>query len=263
MATTNPFPGMNPYLEQRWGDVHASLIFLTSDLLQDTLPNDLRARMQERVFIEAAADIRRAVYPDVHVYERPGALPAAASGGVATVAEPLLIRLPDEQVTEGYIEIIDAATGGKVVTVIEFLSPANKVAGAGRQLYIQKQDEIRRSGTNLVEVDLIRAGESTSLTPSFAVPVGKRTPYHVSVYRGANPLMTEYYAAFLRDPLPKISIPLRATDRDVSMELQALLNDCYRRRRYDDIDYHQPLHPPLPAEEAAWADALLHDQGLK
>jgi hypothetical protein len=175
----------------------------------------------------------------------------------------LIIRLPDAQVTEGYIEIIDAATGGKVVTVIEFLSPANKVSGAGRQLYLQKQDEIRRSSTNLVEVDLIRAGEATSLTPPFAVPVGKRTPYHVSAYRASNPLVTEYYPCFFREPLPKISIPLRATDGDVSIDLQALLDDCYRRRRYDDIDYRQPLHPPLPAQEAAWADALLHDQGLK
>lgn len=75
--------------------------------------------------------------------------------------------------------------------------------------------------------------------------------------------MTEYDPAFLRERLPTISIPLRAQDRDVRLELQALLDSCFRKRRYDDIDYHQPLRPSLAAEDAAWAEALLHERGMK
>lgn len=70
MIATNPFPGMNPYLEHRWGDVHASLVTYARDLLQDNLPDSLRARMQERVFVESFGDAERGFYPDVHVYEQ-------------------------------------------------------------------------------------------------------------------------------------------------------------------------------------------------
>ena len=41
----SPFPGMNPYLEQYWGDIHQRLIIYSSDALQKQLPGDLRARV--------------------------------------------------------------------------------------------------------------------------------------------------------------------------------------------------------------------------
>ena len=64
----NPFPGMNPYLEQRWGDVHAALIAYARDMIQEVLPSELRARMQERVFIES--DVKeRAYYPQVPLHK--------------------------------------------------------------------------------------------------------------------------------------------------------------------------------------------------
>ena len=50
----SPFPGMDPYLERHWGDVHQALVTYIRDQLQPSLPDDLRARMQERVYIESA-----------------------------------------------------------------------------------------------------------------------------------------------------------------------------------------------------------------
>ena len=44
----SPFPGMDPYLERHWGDVHTRLITSASDPLQKFLPKDLRARVEER-----------------------------------------------------------------------------------------------------------------------------------------------------------------------------------------------------------------------
>ena len=40
----NPFPGMNPWLEAHWGDVHTSLTTYACDQLQPQLPAGLRAR---------------------------------------------------------------------------------------------------------------------------------------------------------------------------------------------------------------------------
>src|SRR4030081_1802532 len=104
----SPFPGMDPYLEQFWGDVHASLIIYARDQLRRALPGDLRARVEERVVVETPLGRERDRYPDLRVVERGHRKRAAAprKGGVA-VAEPLVIHLPDDSITEGYIEIID------------------------------------------------------------------------------------------------------------------------------------------------------------
>src|SRR5215207_1862924 len=45
----SPFPGLDPYLEERWGDVHQSLVTYAADQLGASLPDDLRARMEERI----------------------------------------------------------------------------------------------------------------------------------------------------------------------------------------------------------------------
>src|SRR5437773_9325252 len=168
----SPFPGMDPYLEARWGDVHQSLITYARDALQPNLPDDLRARVEERVFVETDAEQIRRVVPDLHVAQYH---PAAASqagradaGGVA-VAEPMVFLLEDEAVTEGYIEIRERG-GGKVITVIEFLSPANKGGGEGQRLYLQKQQEVLHSDTNLVEIDLVRSGQRVIAFPEHRIP---------------------------------------------------------------------------------------------
>ena len=38
----SPFPGMDPYLERHWGDVHQALVTYIRDQLQPSLPDDLR-----------------------------------------------------------------------------------------------------------------------------------------------------------------------------------------------------------------------------
>ncbi len=104
----SPFPGMDSYLEAHWGDVHHRLITYACDQLQGGLPRDLRARVQARVFVESFPGSERSIYPDVRVIEG-GARkrrPTQLNGALA-MAEPLIILLPDEPITEGYIEIIE------------------------------------------------------------------------------------------------------------------------------------------------------------
>ncbi len=73
---TNPFPGMNPWLEQAWGDVHASFMTYARDSLQDQLPPDLQARVEEYLSVaDGETDhlndgSRRFISPDVAVTER-------------------------------------------------------------------------------------------------------------------------------------------------------------------------------------------------
>jgi hypothetical protein len=261
----SPFPGMDPYLERFWGDIHHRLITYACDQLQGGIPGDLRARVEERVFVESPIGEGRSMYPDIRVVERgrgKGQVQATASG--VAVAEPFRIRLPDEPITQGYIEIIDLATGRRVVTVVEVLSPANKVPGPGFTLYQRKQRECKEGGVNLVEIDLLRAGGWVLSAPEHLVPASHRTTYRVCVYRAGADWDGEMYRAPLRERLPVIKIPLRPTDEDVPLDLQALIEQCYRNGGYDqDIDYQKEPEPPLAPDDARWADALLREQGRR
>src|SRR5262249_31630353 len=127
----SPFPGMDPYLEAHWRDVHAGLIIYARDALQGVLPRSLRARVEESVLLETPQGIGdHPLFPDIRVVEyayRRG-LETHSEPSVA-VAEPLLVDLEPESVTEPFLEIIDRESGNRVVTVIEFLSPSNKSPG--------------------------------------------------------------------------------------------------------------------------------------
>jgi hypothetical protein len=260
----SPFPGMDPYLEQYWRDVHHRLITYACDQLQSALPRDLIARVEERVFVESEEDEHRVIYPDVHVVKQPpprGGAATAESDVVAT--EPLVLSLADEPISQGYVEIIDVGSGDRVVTVIEFLSPSNKISGAGRDLYLEKQHEVLAARASLVEIDLTRAGRRVLSVPQERFPPSYRTTYQVCVRRGWKLPAAEVYRAPLQERLPVIRVPLRETDRDVPLDLQALIDQCYRNGRYDGLNYRDKLDPPLDPEDAAWADQLLRSQGRR
>lgn len=262
----SPFPGMDPYLEQFWRDIHARCIIYAADQLQARLPADLRARVEERVFVEPVFGATRSVYPDIRVVKR-GRGPAAAPavGAELEVAEPLVIFLPDEPVTESSIAIIDVGSGRRVVTVIEILSLSNKSPGEGQELYRRKQRELKDGQVNLVEIDLVRAGDRILSVGPSRIPASHRTPYQVCVYRATAALPCyEVYRVPLRERLPAIRIPLRPTDPDVPLDLQALIDQCYRNGGYDeDLDYEAEPDPPLDATDASWADALLRQAGRR
>jgi hypothetical protein len=50
-----------------------------------------------------------------------------------------------------------------------------------------------------------------------------------------------------------VKIPLRKKEPEVNLDVQALIDEAYRKGRYDDINYAaETLAPALPPEEAAW-----------
>lgn len=261
----SPFPGMDPYLEWYWGDVHQSIITYSRDDLQERLPDDLRARMQDRVLVESPDPAVQAYYPDIRVIERPGRRPsreADDAGGVA-VAEPLVMDYEVAPIRLGYIEIIDVKSGRKVVTTIEVLSPVNKHPGEGLDRFVSKQVELRQAGVNTVEIDLLRDGRRVLAVGPDKLPPEWRTAYQACVWRATRPQSIEVYRIPLRERLPVIRIPLRPADADVTLDLQAVIDRAYRNGGYDDIDYRAEPKPPLAPGDAAWADALLRAQGRR
>ena len=154
----SPFPGMDPYLEQFWPDVHARLILYACDELEAQLPGNLIARVEERIVFEAEEDELHAAYPDVKVTEGPGeGEEAVALVSQTATTEPTIVEY-DEPPPETYLTILEAGPGQRLVTVIEVLSPANKLPGEGQRQYRRKQQELRDASVSLVEIDLLRRG---------------------------------------------------------------------------------------------------------
>ena len=253
----SPFPGIDPYLEQHWGDVHTSLMVYIRDQITDQLPGDLQARVEESVSVDVD-ESSRWIYPDVKVIERPdldsGVALAVAD---AVIVEPTIIPLPSELPTQRHIEIVDLNSGNRVVTAIELLSPANKQEETGRSAYRRKQREYIEGGVSLVEIDFIRSGSFIVAAPEGRIPWDKRTPYNVCIRRSYRPEQEEIISIAIDQPIPSFRIPLRSTDADIVLRLQPLLEDCYRRGRYSSIDYSQPPRPRFDEKAALWAQGLL------
>jgi hypothetical protein len=79
---TSPFPGMDPYLEISgdWRDFHAAFIALCCGTLNDQLPENSVARIDERfTLLELPSGRDRGGYPDVSVL-RSGPSPHRAGG---------------------------------------------------------------------------------------------------------------------------------------------------------------------------------------
>ena len=258
----SPFPGMDPYLEAHWGDVHTTLIVYARNQLNAQLPDELQAVVEEDVTVLTEGQTRT-IYPDVQVVEQPGLPAGGGAPACVGLAEPYVVNLADEAKIQRRVDIVDTSDGGRLITVIELLSPANKRWVTGPELYVRKQRDLILAGVNLVEIDLIRKGEFVLAIPQELVPSPCRTPYLICITRGTERGRYELYPVSLRAPLPNIPIPLRPTDKDVALRLQPLLDDCYRDGRYHRLDYRAAPLPKLDEADAQWADALLREKGRR
>jgi len=256
----SPFPGMDPYLEKYWGDVHTRLIILCCNQLQRQLPVGLRASVEETVRIDDAESDSKTYVPDVSVSARdPWAAELPGSGSALAVAEPVII--PADAFTDRHIEIVSTTSGHRICTVIEVLSPSNKVGEQGRSRYLQKRDDYIRSGTNVVEIDLLRSGPFLPITPEIPIAPVPRKTYFARVYRASWP-QWEIYPIGLRDRLPAFRIPLRRSDLDVVLDLQGAIEAAYEEGAYERaVDYSGPLAPPLEADDAQWVNELVAQRG--
>ncbi len=274
----NPFPGMNPYLEAKnlWRDVHWRFIAYAAELLQPLLRPRYHVRIEERLYVEP---VERPIFPDISVIKRPKTRPEQEqTGGVAvavatevevTCDEPTAILETTGPIPEGYLEIVDLTRGGKVVTVIELLSHANKTPGTdARWQYVQKQKQVLTAGVNLVEIDLLRDGTYTLAPPLDLVKVviGKEWHYLVSIHKATEPHRFYLYALTVQQRLPRIFIPLAPDDPKVAvLDLQAVIDRCYEAGAYDDvIDYRQEPSPPAFSQEVTeWIEKLLKEKGRR
>jgi hypothetical protein len=184
------------------------------------------------------------------------------SSAVLTVDEPVRVAHASLEIVETYVDIYDL-NGNRLVTSIEFLSPTNKSDAEGRMMYQRKQEEARQAGIHLVEIDWIRRGPHVLDLPESALHELDRWDYLVNLVRRGG-VEYEFYPIRLRNRLPTIRIPLDARDEDAALNLQAVFDESYQIGPYpESLNYlSEPIHP-LPADDAAWANEMLVQAGLR
>jgi Protein of unknown function (DUF4058) len=153
---TPSFPGMNPYLENPalWSEVHSWLIVELARSLNPSLIPKYRAAVEKRVYLDAIL----VGISDASVFQQNPEADRLSVVKTGVLSKPIRVTLPlTEEITERYLEIREVKTG-KVVTVVEVLSPKNKRVGEGRDKYLTKRQKLLNSATHLVEIDLLRTG---------------------------------------------------------------------------------------------------------
>jgi Protein of unknown function (DUF4058) len=261
---SNPFPGMNPYLEhpELWPEIHSKLIVAIADVLVPQLVPKYRVNIERRIYQVNGEDSLLVGIPDVVVQQRLRTQTDQTSYNVAVAAPPITprrVRMPIPlEFRESYLEVRDIATK-QVVTVIEVLSPTNKRPGQGREIYEEKRQQILGSRTHLVEIDLLREGK-----PMPVLECDIAANYRILLGRGDERPMADLYLFNLPDAIPSFPLPLRRGDVEPILDLQRLINDVYDRGAYDyAIDYNSEIVPKLSESETAWADGWLREKGLR
>ena len=251
----SPFPGMNPWLEQDalWHDFHQSFLSGMRDAISDAVSPRYFVALEEHVYIHEPPEPRARFLgrPDLAII---GTGDTGFAASTAVMEAPVYTALPEpmDVLHESFIEIRDTENE-YLVTVLELLSPSNKLAGYDRDAYIAKRRNYLLSDVNFIEIDLLRGGPR--------MPIEELSPcdYYILVKRASDRTRAGVWPIRLRDVLPSIPIPLRAPDPDVRLDLQAVLHSVYDRAGYRHRIYRGTPKPKLVADDAQWADAILKE----
>ena len=245
----SPFPGMDPYLEDRrlWPSVHHRLISAISDMLTTQVAPHFYVTIEERVYI-IGPEAEMSVIPDVYLVQRPASVAATSALPRHEPTTPTIMQiLEPQEVHDRYIEVRDA-NSQEVVTTIEVLSPRNKAPNTkGRRAFLAKRRAIMSAITNWIEIDLLRGGQRPA-------EVARQSDYYALLKRQDYIDRLDVWFIDLRDTLPVIAVPLRTPFPDALLDLGAAVADVYARGTYAArLDYAQPAPPPMlrPAD-AAW-----------
>ena len=271
----NPFPGMNPYLEEPllWRGHHLQIITYLNDEINKVLPEDYATRVEERVYVENG---RNDYFPDSAIVrlQTRNTPPANNAGGIALVEReetaftdydlPLTVESDEITIREPFLEIRSRHGSHELIAVIEVLSPTNKKPGQGRNEYRNKQQEMVASPVHFLEIDLLRGGQySLSPDETDLREIAPHFDYLISLHRAGERAKYDCWPISLPERLPRLRLPLGQTDF-VRLDLQTVVNRVYGDGGFwRTADYAVSPNPPLDAENQAWADALLKERGLR
>lgn len=219
----SPFPGMDPYLEVApwWPEFHQQLVAAIYQVLVPGLVDRYRARVGARKYMTEFV---------------------------------LFTSVTREEQCEPAVEIRHRGDG-RLITLVEVVSPTNKTNADGRVAYLVTRAEALRQGANVVEVDLVLDGKPTLDYSTDGLP---DWDYAVTVTRAAQPARHEIYTATIRKALPRFRLPLAPDHRDTLVDLQAAFTRAYDQGRFGErIDYTNDPAVPLADDDRSWLRELL------
>ena len=253
--TRSPFPGMDPYLERPWVDVQLGFVCEARRVLNHLMPVGLAARVDERQAVESPEDMYKDRGRRVWVYSPSTADPAEGAGGPAVIEAPYKLVVEMDPIIGRFLRVEDEK--GELVTVIEFISPANK-RGPGLKAFRDRRVELLAAGVHVVEIDLVRPGDWRALMRPEACPEEAVSLYRALVRTARRKRGSYLFPMGIREPLCDVPVPLRPKDTPVRLPVQGLLDAVYAASRFDrTIDYGSPLEPPLEGEDARFVEEVL------
>ena len=225
----SPFPGMDPYLEDEkiWPDFHHALVSALYQTLLPNLTDRYRARIAQRHYVTEQALFTSIIRDEHH---------------------------------EEFIEVRQR-TDGRLVTLLDVVSPANKTLAVARQAYLDKRHDAKSAGASMVEIDLVLQGQPTLDYSRDGLP---DWDYAVTVTRCTQPDRFEIYTATLQKKLPRFRLPLATDDRDAVLDLQTTFTRSYDQGGFcARIEYgHDPV-TTLSDEDRKWLNDWLKQQKLR
>lgn len=241
---------MNPNLENPslWSEVHSWLIVELARSLNPSLIPKYRAAVEKRVYLDALL----VGIPDASVFQQNSEAERACVVTTGVLSKPIRVTLPlTEEITERYLEIREVKTG-RVVTVVEVLSPKNKRVGEGRDKYLTKRQKVLNSATHLVEIALLRTGSFMPMVE--AIP----SHYRILVSRANFRPEAELYPFNLRESIPQFLLPLQSGDQEPVVNLSEVLRQVYQEAALDlAIDYSEQPVPALSESDFQWVRSLM------
>jgi hypothetical protein len=168
--------------------------------------------------------------------------------------QPLFTSVVRDEHHEDYIEI-RLRNDGRLVTLLDVVSPNNKTTRAGREAYLAKRLEGRATNANLVELDLVLQGQPMLDYSRDGLP---DWDYAITVSRSAQPERYEIYTTTLQKRLPRFKLPLAVDDRETVLDLHTAFTRCYDQGGFAaKIDYTREPPAGVKEEDRRWLREIL------
>ena len=262
----NPYQGINAHLNSElqtpgsrqagrssWLSFHADHTTYITQFLNAKLPAKYIARTEESLQIKVQDDLFSpprvsSPEPDITIFQRSSTQASRIAGG--TAASPVALAIDETlDLTEDFLrgvvicEVSPDDRCGRVVTLIELLSPTNKPGHAGYDAYRRNRNTALYRHVPLVEVDYLHELPPPVLNYPIYPSDPKSRPYNILV-SDPRPSVKEgqAYGFHVDQSFPLVKIPL-AGDETLDFDFGAVYQHTFTRGRWGyNLDYTAP--PP-------------------
>ncbi len=219
MAEKNRYQGVNAHLmsylqnEDSYTGFHNLFIAILATTLNRQLYGQYRAKTEGSLRILKTLGngqpLLKIVRPDVMLREK--STPTSQNLAASTVQPTQLLDMPELEDTDKPLSVV-IYESHKPVTVIEVVSPNNKIGTEKRGDYQEKRYLITRLGISLIEIDFLH--ETRSVIEGLAAYPNDptSTPYYIAITDPAHNDKTAIYKFGINELIPTLNIPLLGDD---------------------------------------------------